>query len=138
MSLNNGRNPVLPAGFASRAAREDDIEVIVDLLNDFWEPLLGMRKITVDDAFRDHWGHVERPEEEGSKRFQHGVENDPDFDPSLWFLAMDGDEVAAVVLCQPKTGDDPNMGFVDVLAVRRPWRRKGPGLALLHLSFGEF
>ena len=31
-----------------------------------------------------------------------------------------------------------DMGWVSTLGVRRPWRRKGLGLALLQHSFGEF
>ncbi len=92
----------------------------------------------VDDAFRDQWGYVQRPEDEGIARFRHRIETDKDFDPSLWFLAMDGGEIAAVALCDPKTGDDSEMGWVNILGVRRPWRRKGLALALLHHSFGEF
>jgi GNAT superfamily N-acetyltransferase len=30
------------------------------------------------------------------------------------------------------------MGWVNVLGVRRPWRKRGLGLALLQHSFGEF
>jgi len=30
------------------------------------------------------------------------------------------------------------MGWVSTLGVRRPWRKKGLALALLHHSFGEF
>jgi GNAT superfamily N-acetyltransferase len=43
------------------------------------------------DSFRDHFGFVEQPFEEGFKRFQHFVLEGPDFDPTLLFLAMDGD-----------------------------------------------
>ncbi len=89
----------------------------------------------MDDAFQDHWGHVSRPEEEGLERWTHWIENDKEFDPSLWFLAMDGDEIAAISLCRFKRTDDPKMGYVNVLGVRRPWRRQGLGLALLHHSF---
>jgi mycothiol synthase len=92
----------------------------------------------IDDAFRDHWGYVDRPEEERFERFQYQLEHDKDFDPSLWFLAMDGDEIAGLAGCSPKTGDDVEMGFVNVLGVRRPWRRRGLGLALLQHAFGEF
>jgi len=45
-----------------------------------------------------------------------------------WFgcsMAMDGDEIAAMSLCRLKVTDDPQMGFVNTLGVRRPWRRKG-------------
>jgi mycothiol synthase len=92
----------------------------------------------VDDAFKDHWGHVEYPVEEEFARWKHSLENDEDFDPSLVFLAMDGDEIAGVSLCLPKIIDDPEMGWVRTLCVRRPWRRRGLGLALLHHSFREF
>jgi len=95
-------------------------------------------KVT-DEAFADHWGHVDRSgDPERIKRFRHQVENDADFDPGLWFLAMDGDEVAGVALCSSTLGTDPTIGEVDTLGVRRPWRRQGLGLALLHHSFGEF
>ncbi len=92
----------------------------------------------VDDAFKDHWGYTPSSEEEALERWTHWVENDKEFDPSLWFLAMDGDEIAAISLCRPKITDDPQMGFVDTLGVRRPWRRQGLALALLHHTFTEF
>lgn len=91
-----------------------------------------------NEAFQDHWGHLERQEEEGVKQWQHQIESYEEFDPSLWFLAMDGDQVAAVALCRPRAFDDPAEGFVNVLGVRRPWRRQGLALALLHHAFGEF
>ncbi|MFN2236819.1 MAG: GNAT family N-acetyltransferase [Anaerolineales bacterium] len=93
----------------------------------------------VDEAFQDHWGHVDHSDEaERLTRFRHQIENDPDFDPSLWILAMDGDEIAGLSLCDPKMGTDRETGMVEPLGVRRPWRRKGLGLALLQYSFGEF
>jgi mycothiol synthase len=92
----------------------------------------------VTDSFKDHWGFVERPFDEEFARWKHWVEGDEDFDPSLFFLAMDGDEVAGVSLCHSKVNDDPEMGWVGTLGVRRPWRRRGLGLALLLRSFQEF
>jgi mycothiol synthase len=93
----------------------------------------------VDEAFADHWGHVDRSgDPERIKRFKHQIENDADFDSSIWFLALDGDEIAGVSLCSPKLGADRTIGMVDTLGVRRPWRRQGLGLALLHYSFGMF
>jgi GNAT superfamily N-acetyltransferase len=66
------------------------------------------------------------------------MKNDEHFDPDLWYLAMDGDEIAGVSLCTRQSREDKKMGWVRVLGVRRPWRRRGLGLALLHHSFGEF
>ena len=92
----------------------------------------------IEDAFKDHWGHVERPFEEEFIEWEHWLENDDDHDPSLCFLALDRDEIAGVSLCQPKVSDDAQMGWIDTLGVCRPWRRQGLALALLHHSFGEF
>jgi mycothiol synthase len=83
------------------------------------------------EAFADHWEHVLEPIDEWRKWL---VEN-PAFDPSLWFLAWDGDELAAISLCRVHASGDPEHGFVSVLATRRPWRRRGLGTALLRHSF---
>ena len=83
-----------------------------------------------DEAFRDHWGHVP-----GNFTEWHrwAIEREG-FDPSLYFLACDNDQIAGVSLCLQK----PALGWVDDLSVRRPWRRKGVGIALLQHSFREF
>ncbi len=92
----------------------------------------------VREAFRDHWGYVEQPFEEELKEWRHWMEESEDFDPTLWFLALDGDEIAGFSICWPKVPEDPRMGSVDELGVLRPWRRRGLALALLRHSFGEF
>jgi mycothiol synthase len=92
----------------------------------------------VRDSFQDHWGYVEHPFEEEYQRWLHMIQTDPEFDPSLWFLAMEGEQVAGISLCRGSSRDDPEMGWVGTLGVVRPWRRRGVGLALLRHSFGEF
>ncbi len=89
------------------------------------------------ESFRDHFGFIEPPYEQGLARFKHFMLGDG-FDPSLWFLAMDGDEIAGICLCRPKAYEDPEMGYVNILGVRRTWRKRGVGLALLQHSFAEF
>lgn len=83
----------------------------------------------VEDAFRDLWGRPRNPFE----RFLKETEKET-FDPSLWFLAGDGDEIAGLTLCKTLAGE----GWVDVVGVLRPWRRRGLGLALLRHAFTEF
>ncbi len=90
------------------------------------------------EAFRDHWGFVDRPFEEDLERWMHWIENDPKFDAGYWFLALDGAEIAGVSLGSSHASIDPDMGWINTLAVRRPWRRRGLGLALLQHSFGHF
>ncbi len=91
----------------------------------------------LDESFSDHWGHVPESETQVLQRWQHMMETDKDFDPTLWFLAMDGEEIAGISLCSPRLPEDENLGWVGQLGVRRPWRRQGLGLALLQHSFVE-
>ncbi|MFC2079699.1 GNAT family N-acetyltransferase [Candidatus Bipolaricaulota bacterium] len=85
------------------------------------------------DAFRDHYGHLEQPFETDLAKWRHWMA-DEDFDPNLWFLAIDataGGEVAGYSCCYPAdVGDDP-LGQIDEIGVRRAWRRQGIGRALL-------
>lgn len=54
-------------------------------------------------------------------------------DTELWLVAWDGAEVAGTCLAF----DNPDRGYVDDLGVRRPWRGRGLGLALLLESFAR-
>jgi mycothiol synthase len=92
----------------------------------------GERKVfdASEEAFRDHWDHVPHDYHEWRTWM---IERD-DFDPSVWLIAWDGDEIAAGAL----NSIEGEEGWVAVLFVRRPWRRRGLGLALLHASFREF
>ncbi|MGO8949133.1 MAG: GNAT family N-acetyltransferase [Ktedonobacterales bacterium] len=84
----------------------------------------------VQEAFQDHWGHVPR-------KFTDWVEHTKreSFDPTLWFLAMDGGEIAGVTLCRLRPDGS---GWINTVGVRRPWRRLGLGATLLRAAFGEF
>lgn len=83
----------------------------------------------VEEAFDDHWGNVRDTFEEWSEMYERET-----FDPALWFLAVEGDQIAGASLCS----DRGDMGWVGSLSVRRPWRRRGVASALLHHTFGEF
>lgn len=89
------------------------------------------------EAFRDHWGHVECSFEQDLEQWKHWIAEDEDFDPELTFLACEGGEIVGVASCDPRTGEDPQMGWVDIVAVRKPWRRRGIALALLLHSFRD-
>ena len=87
---------------------------------------------TLGDAFTDEWNFVPMPFEEW---YERRIVKDPQFEPSLWFLVRDGEEVAAVMRCEP---DRSGAGFVGALGVRKAWRKRGLGLALLRHAFAEF
>jgi GNAT superfamily N-acetyltransferase len=115
----------------------------------------------IRDTFQDHWGHVAMPFEEEHADWVHWMDDDPSFDESLWFVAIDGSgdagdvadvadvayvggvyrvdggQVVGLSLCYGVTGEGPHVGTIEILGVRRPWRRRGIALALLQHSFGE-
>ncbi len=113
--------PVWPAGITVRTLRDTDDD-------------LRAAVAANDEAFEDHWGHLPL----SFDKWKHWIDNDPDFDKTLYFIALDGDEIAATCFCRPKTTEDAGMAWVDDLGVRRPWRRRGLAQALLLHSFGEF
>ena len=85
------------------------------------------------EAFRDHWGGIDESEE----RYQRDLA-DPNLDRSLWVVAWDGDEVAggsinAIYPAENAELDVPR-GWLDSVFVRRPWRRRGLGAALVARS----
>jgi len=90
------------------------------------------------EAFRDHWGHVERPFDEEVRGWQEWIQElGSDLDPSLWFVARAGDELAGYVVCEPEIPGDTACGYVSGFAVRAMYRKRGLGLALLHHAFRE-
>ncbi len=84
------------------------------------------------EAFEDEWNFVAMPFEEWREL---RLVKDPDFDPALWFVVRDGDEIAAVMRNEP---DRSGAGFIGALGVRKPWRRRGVAQALLQHAFAEF
>ena len=93
---------------------------------------------SVRDAFSDHWGHVDSPFDEELKFWRHWITEEKDFDPTLWTLAMADGEVVGTCLGWPKRHEDDALGWIDVLGVVRPWRRRGLALALLRHAFCSF
>src|SRR5919201_2310666 len=82
-----------------------------------------------DEAFEDDRGHTTEPFDEFVRRRL----DSPRFDPALWTAVWDGDEIAATLIAERLAGG----GWIGGLGVRRPWRRRGLGLALLLRAFGQ-
>ncbi len=81
----------------------------------------------MEDAFADHF--LFEPSTFEQWRV-HTVELQ-DFDPSLWLVAWDAEAVAGEAL----TFARPNEAYVGSVSVRRAWRGRGLGLALLTRAF---
>jgi mycothiol synthase len=102
-----------PQGIAIRTYRHDaDVRPVYDAL---------------EEAFQDHWGHEPYP-------FDLHVEQMSRVDPRLAFVASEGDEVVGAAVGRA-LGD---VGWIDVVGVRRPWRGRGIARALLSQSFDGF
>jgi ribosomal protein S18 acetylase RimI-like enzyme len=82
------------------------------------------------DAFRDHWGGHD-PSEANFRRWAES----PEFDPSLFVVAYDGDEIAGGVLnaIYPEENEELGIrrGWLDSVFTRRAWRRRGLARSLI-------
>ena len=87
------------------------------------------------DAWRDHFGYVERPYEIALEAWQHRWE--AEFTPGLWLLGMDGPDVAGLCLNLAPYAGDESQGYIMLLCVRREYRRRGLAGALLRRSLSE-
>jgi mycothiol synthase len=111
------REPKWPDGFSVETFKPEDARAF---------------HAALDDAFVDEWNFVPEPFERWAER---RIESSPTFDPTLWFIVRDGDEIAAVLRGDPEV---EGSGWVGALGVRKPWRNRGLGLALLQHAFGVF
>src|SRR5918999_1819827 len=92
------------------------------------------------EAFRDHWGGHD-DSEENFRRWR----DSPQFDPTLFLVAWDGDEIAGGVLNAIYPAENEALGiqrgWLDSVFTRRPWRRRGLARNLiarsLHLLRGR-
>lgn len=107
--------PVWPPGISGDRFRSDDARAF---------------HATLVEAFSDEWGSVAMEFDEW-RRLRIDAD---DFDPELWFVARDGDDVVGAERCERLYGG----GWISSLGVRKQWRRRGLGLALLRLAFAEF
>jgi ribosomal protein S18 acetylase RimI-like enzyme len=89
------------------------------------------------EAFRDHWGFVPGTETD----YQRWL-NEPIFNPGLWQVAWDGDQIAGAVqnFVNEKENQEYNhqRGYTEGIFVRRPWRKRGLARALIMRSLLMF
>jgi ribosomal protein S18 acetylase RimI-like enzyme len=81
----------------------------------------------------DHWGGFDASD----ASFQQWL-RDPNFDPSLFVIAWDGDEIAGGVINAIDAEENEALGrrrgLLDSVFVRRRWRRRGLASALVGRS----
>lgn len=83
------------------------------------------------EAFQDHWGATIPPE----SALQEFISNQIYFQPYLWQIAWDGEEIAGMVLNYVVLTENEKRGrlrgYTENICVRRPWRGKGLAKALI-------
>jgi ribosomal protein S18 acetylase RimI-like enzyme len=84
----------------------------------------------LEESFSDHWNHSPEPFEKWWSRQRERA----NYDPTLWFLIREGDEIVAVCRNEAR----PSGGYVGALGVLRRARGRGYARALLQHSFREF
>ncbi len=86
------------------------------------------------EAFLDHWGDSPMTEED-YQMFLYGAR---EFDPSLWRVAWQGDQVVGMVRSFVNEAENAEFkrrrGWTENISVRKPWRRLGIARALIALS----
>ena len=98
-------------------------------------PMDNVRQIWKADteAFKDHWGGFDASDE----RLQSWIES-PSFDPAMWVIAWDGDEVAGGVVngihVEENDAIGVQRGWLHSVFTRRPWRKRGLANALIARS----
>ena len=90
------------------------------------------------EAFIDHWGPTESTEED----YQRWLSDPVTFDPKIWKVAWDGDQVAGMVLNFVSEKENQEYqrkrGYTEFISVRHPWRRLGLARSLLVQSIEMF
>lgn len=113
--LENIPDLPMPQGLEIRPVSAEQMRVV-------WE--------ASNEAFRDHWGYVPDPWEDWVA-WSEG----PTFDPSLWRVAWDGDQIAGMVLSFIDAAQNKEYGrlrgYTENICVRRPWRKRGLAHALI-------
>ena len=118
VQLDEAPQPAVPDRLTVRSYRDGDQEAVRSALN---------------EAFADDWHH----HDVSPSNFTEFYVKQRHFDPALWLLAWDGDELAGFVLATSEHLGDPDLGWVGTLGVRPAWRRRGLGEALLRAAFAE-
>jgi mycothiol synthase len=82
------------------------------------------------EAFADHWGGFDASDAAFERMLTA-----PHHDPDLWVVAWDGDEIAGAVTNAIFVAENEaygrRQGWLETVFVRRPWRRRGLGAAIV-------
>jgi len=126
---------------AGYAQSRRDLQMIIDLHeappHPEWPRNIGGRPFAPDkderavyQVYVEAWGMDLLFEEDFLDRFVRR----PSYDPTLWFLAVDGSDVVGAIWAEQM----PSMGWIRQLCVLPSHRGMGIGMSLLRQAFGTF
>jgi mycothiol synthase len=129
----------------------EQVRYFFDMIRDLSEPIpdvplpdgLEIRPVTEEnirqvwhadvEAFKDHWGGFDDSDE----RLKSWMES-PNFDPTLWIVAWDGDEIAGGnlngIAKEENAALGVQRGWLHSVFTRRQWRKRGLANALIARS----
>ena len=114
-NLDNIPDAPMPEGLEIRPVQPEHYRAI-------WEAEI--------EAFRDHWGMEETQEGD----YERWLAQTP-FEPELWKVGWDGDQVAGMVRNfvnrEFNARHNRNRAYTEYISTRRPWRRRGLARALI-------
>jgi mycothiol synthase len=116
-NLDNIEVPPMPDGLEIRPVAADRAS-----LKQMWDADV--------EAFQDHWGGFDASD----SAFEAWL-TDPNHDPDLWVVAWDGDEITGAVTNAIFAAENEAFGrargWMETVFVRRRWRRRGLGAAIV-------
>jgi len=110
--------PELPDGYTVRTMREGEERR-------FYDAQMA--------SFADTWMFAPEPYES----WRHYMVDDSVFDPALWLVAEQGDDLAGILIARVPE-NEPGVGWIRILGVVPEHRQRGLGQALLRRSFRDF
>jgi len=102
------------------------------------DPAMDMEgySLAYGEAFRDHWGYVDLPQDEWLRRKKAEFESwGKMYVPELWFVALDGDTVVGSAGSFLDYGNVTGRCYMYHVFVRRAWRNRRIANALLRTAF---
>lgn len=124
INLDDGVEPAtFPSDVSVRTIRdEDEIDLVADAQH---------------EAFRDHFGWVDRPAEARYAEWNHQRASDLWENELVWLIEADTG-VVAVLTAIDAYGSSEATGYIVVLGVLKEWRGRGIAQALLATAFAAF
>jgi ribosomal protein S18 acetylase RimI-like enzyme len=110
--------PEWPDGYGVRATREGEDRR-------FYDAQMA--------SFADTWMFAPEPYES----WRHYMVDDSVFDPALWLVVEQGDDLAGILIARAPE-NEPGVGWIRILGVVPEHRQRGLGEALLRHSFRDF